>query len=306
MIVSDIDLRLLKVFKMVVEANGFSNAQTRLNVSQSTISAQMSQLEVRLGFILCQRGRSGFQLTAKGKEFYHYTLQFFQSLQEFQVRTTELKGGLTGTLRIGFLDNVITDPMNPLCHALEKLMSLPQNTIHLVLETLSPPELEKKVLDHSLDVAIGIFSGRVPGLNYQNLYTERDILVCRKDHPLVRVDSTQHIIDAIPRTPRVVRTFFDDKEFPIHLFNDTVSASVTNLEASAMLVLTGHYIGFFPQHFVQRWLDTGELVCLVPDQISRQSQFELIIRDKKTPLSIVLDAFLRCIWGSTANRVLSP
>ncbi len=297
MIVSDIDLRLLKVFKMVVEANGFSNAQTRLNVSQSTISAQMSQLEVRLGFILCQRGRSGFQLTDKGKEFYHYTLQFFQSLQEFQVRTTELKGVLTGTLRIGFLDNVITDPENPLCHALEKLMSLPQNTIHLVLETLSPPELEKKVLDHSLDAAIGIFPGRVPGLNYQALYIERDILVCRNDHPLVREDSTQHIIEAIPRTPRVVRTFFDDKEFPIHLFNDTVSASVTNLEASAMLVLTGHYIGFFPQHYVQRWLDTGELVCLIPDKISRQSQFDLIIRDKKTPLSIVLDAFLRCIYA---------
>jgi len=176
-------------------------------------------------------------------------------------------------------------------------MSLPQNTIHLVLETLPPPELEKKVLDHSLDVAIGIFSGRVPGLSYQSLYIERDILVCRKDHPLVGMDSAQRIIDAIPRTPRVVRTFFDDKEFPIQLFNDTVSASVTNLEASAMLVLTGHYIGFFPRHYVQRWLDSGELVSLVPDQINRQSQFELIIRDKKTPLPIVVDAFLRCIYA---------
>ncbi|QWA09207.1 LysR family transcriptional regulator [Sodalis ligni] len=217
MIISDIDLKLLRVLKMVVEANGFSNARALLNVSQSTISAQMSQLEIRLGFILCQRGRGGFQLTAKGEEFYRYTLQFFQSLHEFQVRTTELKDGLTGTLRIGFLDNVITDPENPLSRAIEKLMSLPQNTLHLVLETLSPPELEKRVFDNSLDVAIGIFPSRIPGLCYQSLYYERDILVCRKDHPLTRMDSAQRIIEAIPRIPRVVRTFFDDNEFPANI-----------------------------------------------------------------------------------------
>ncbi|WP_413729959.1 LysR family transcriptional regulator [Sodalis sp. RH22] len=295
MVISNIDLKLLKVFKTVVESNGFSNAQTLLNVAPSTISAQMSQLEVRLGFRLCQRGRAGFLLTAKGEAFYQYTLQFLQSLHEFQERSTALKGGLTGTLRIGFLDNVVTDPKNPLCQAIEMLMQLPQNTLHLELETLSPPELEKKVLDHSLDAAISIFPGRLPGLCYQALYDEQDILVCRKDHPLVEVDNPQHIISALPGTPRVIRTFLTNNEFPLQVVKDTVSASVSNLEASAILVLTGLYIGFFPQHYIQRWLDSGELVSLRPDSISRHSLFKLIYRDKKTPLSLPLQAFLRCV-----------
>ena len=60
------DLHLLYVFTSVAEAQGFSAAQIELNVSQSTISRQVSDLELRLGMKLCHRGRSGFRMTEKG------------------------------------------------------------------------------------------------------------------------------------------------------------------------------------------------------------------------------------------------
>src|SRR5205085_11496388 len=50
-VVSDIDVRLLRVFRAVVEAGSFANAQAILNVGASTISTQMSQLETRLGYV---------------------------------------------------------------------------------------------------------------------------------------------------------------------------------------------------------------------------------------------------------------
>ena len=59
----DVDLKLLRVFETIVKCGGFSAAQAALNVGQSTISEQMTQLEARLGVKLCQRGRSGFRLT---------------------------------------------------------------------------------------------------------------------------------------------------------------------------------------------------------------------------------------------------
>jgi DNA-binding transcriptional LysR family regulator len=61
-----VDLRLLRVFATVVEARGFTAAQTILNVSGSTISNQISALETRLGVKLCRRGRAGFKLTEDG------------------------------------------------------------------------------------------------------------------------------------------------------------------------------------------------------------------------------------------------
>ena len=52
------DLHMLAVFMTVVECGGFAAAQVALNVGQSTISRQISDLERRLGMRLCQRGRA--------------------------------------------------------------------------------------------------------------------------------------------------------------------------------------------------------------------------------------------------------
>jgi DNA-binding transcriptional LysR family regulator len=59
--VSDFDLRLLRVFVAIAEAGSFTAAQMVLNLGQSTISNQMAALEQRLGYRLCERGRSGFR-----------------------------------------------------------------------------------------------------------------------------------------------------------------------------------------------------------------------------------------------------
>jgi DNA-binding transcriptional LysR family regulator len=72
---SESDLRLLRVFAKVVEAGGYSAAQIELNVSQSTISTHMTELEHRLGVRLCQRGRSGFSVTEKGRLIYQASLR---------------------------------------------------------------------------------------------------------------------------------------------------------------------------------------------------------------------------------------
>ena len=41
---SDLDLRLIRVFLAIVDAGGISSAQATLNVGQSTISTQLATL----------------------------------------------------------------------------------------------------------------------------------------------------------------------------------------------------------------------------------------------------------------------
>lgn len=300
MVVSDIDLRLLRVFKGVVESGGYSNAQTALGVSQSTISTQMSQLEVRVGFTLCHRGRSGFRLTSEGEEFYKMVLNLLLSLDKFQTNTAELKKGLTGNLRIGFLDNIISDDNNPLRYALSQFVELPENSVHISIESLSPSELEKGVLNQNLDAAIGIFEDKVPGLDYRPLYSERDILTCHKDHPLAHIKEP-HVLDkALPHSRRVVRDFLGYREFRFES-NAELIASVTSLEASAFLILTGKYIGFLPAHYAKPWIDSGEMIALTPDKFNRESQFYMITRDSVKNHSRALTLFIQCINKHTGN-----
>lgn len=67
---SDMDLRLLRVFKAVVDCGGMSAAELELNISLSTISKHIKDLEQRLGLTLCQRGREGFAVTDEGLLIY--------------------------------------------------------------------------------------------------------------------------------------------------------------------------------------------------------------------------------------------
>ncbi len=294
--ISDIDLRLLRVFHAVVEADGFSNAQALLNISQSTISNHMLQLEARLGLRLCNRGRSGFGLTTEGQAFYAQLKSFFEALHALEHRAMELRGGLAGQLRLGLIDNLITDGACPLQSALQRFYAYPLNTVQTNVAVLSPHEMECQVLAGELDAAIGIFCREIPGLQKRMLYREKDVLVCSRAHPLVGVTDPKLLEKRIPNTAKVVRTFMDDDEFHcLESKDESVRALVTNVEAAATLILSGPFIGYLPQHYAKRWLRTEELVALLPERFFRYSDISLITREASASFTTALRVFLECL-----------
>jgi len=294
--ISDIDLRLLRVFRAVVEADGFTNAQALLNVSQSTISNHMTQLEGRLGFKLCHRGRSGFSLTAEGASFYGHLVRFFQALNDLETQSMELRSGLAGYLRLAIIDNLITDPACPLRPALRSFFQLPDNAVHCAINVLAPPDMERLLLAGELDAAVGIFCQSTPGLRYRGLYRERDVLVCNPSHPMAGISDPVALSHLIPRAEKVIRAFMGTTEFPfLNARDKSVMASVANVEAAAMLILSGPFIGFLPQHYARKWLDTGELIALQPERFLRYSEISLVTRNLDAQQTSALRAFLRCL-----------
>lgn len=299
MTVSDIDVRLLRVFRAVVEAGGFANAQAILNVGASTISTQMSQLESRLGYVVCHRGRGGFKLTDKGEALYRLVVDFFQSVHNFETQAAELRGGMDGQLRIGFLDNIINDSNSPFRQAVERFRRQPRNNTRLLLEVLSPQELERGLQDHRLDVAVGIFYSRLPGLAYEPLYLQREVLVCHRDHPLSSITDEAELAVALPAANKVLRSFLGTQEFPfVSADGKAMIASISHIESAALLILTGDCIGFLPQHYAQPWVDSGELLELVPHQLYRETQFSVATRADAMRQSAALHAFLGCLRSS--------
>lgn len=118
---SDIDLRMLRIFKVVVECGGFSAAEVELNITRSAISISMSDLEKRLGFTLCQRGRSGFTLTDEGQQVFEYTQELLLSIENFRTQVNTLHTQLIGELNIGITDNLVTMPKMRITNALSEL-----------------------------------------------------------------------------------------------------------------------------------------------------------------------------------------
>lgn len=76
------DLDLVRTFIEVVEAGTFVRAAERLNVTQSTVSGRIKELEIRLGRPLFERSKSGAHLTPAGVRFQPHARALLRAWQE--------------------------------------------------------------------------------------------------------------------------------------------------------------------------------------------------------------------------------
>lgn len=295
--ISDIDLRLLRVFRAVVDAAGFTPAAAALGISRSAVSIHMGELETRLGFTLCQRGRSGFVLTAEGEAVDQATRRLIAHLQSFRNEVNALHRDLRGELNIGITDNLVTLPEMQITHALARLKDRGPN-IHTNIHMMPPGNIESAVLDGRLHVGVTPALSRLAALDYIPLYTEQTLLYCVTDHPLACGDAPAageiEAADAV--LPAYALT--DEAQAMADRLNHTATAS--EREGTAFLVLTGRYIGLLPEHYARIWVDTGRLVALRPQQFSYRINYHAITRSGRRP-NRVLDTFLDELGRESAD-----
>ena len=273
---SDIDIRLLRIFVAVVEQGSFSIAATRLNVSESTVSTHMADLERRLGMRLCERGRAGFRLTEDGVEVFRATTELLAEAKRFRDRLTSLRSALGGTLKVGLPDAIVTHPASGLIECLKAYcIRLPEISLEIMIRT--PRDLERGILDGSLDVALAAEHRRVSGLKYTGLFIEKNYLYCGCDHPFFTMDDeaiTAEMLNGASRISRGYLEHFDDKFFstPIH------RATVHHIESAALLILTGKFIGFLPDHYARMWESEGLMRAIKQDKIVYRARMSIIER----------------------------
>ncbi|UTW08475.1 LysR family transcriptional regulator [Pseudomonas benzenivorans] len=268
------DLKLLRIFVSVVRHQGFAAAQQELNLSTSAISTYMGQLEGQLGLSLCHRGRGGFSLTSKGELFYQETLRLLGELEGFERYSAALKGELRGTLNLGVLDTTVSDPALPLAEVIGAY-SQEHPAVHLHLSVMSPYELQLAVLENRLDLAISACPTRMNGLVYQPLYREQHWLYCSDRHPLF---GERRIPEEVVTQQRMVgRGYWSQTELARHGFKHS-AATVESMEAQLILVLSGAYIGYLPEHYAQHWVERERLRVLQPTTFGYQAPFSLILR----------------------------
>ena len=95
------ELRQLKNFLKVAETLNFSEAAKVLNVTQSTLSQQVKQLETEIGTQLLLRSSHSVALTEAGNELLPLARQTLRKAQLCTERINDLNNLLTGTLNIG-------------------------------------------------------------------------------------------------------------------------------------------------------------------------------------------------------------
>ncbi|MGH8778481.1 LysR family transcriptional regulator [Paraburkholderia sp.] len=285
------EARLLRIFTCVVRHQGFAAAQQELNLSTSAISTYMSQLEALVGVVLCHRGRGGFNLTAKGDEFHQEALRLLGEVDGFERYAAGLRGEVRGSFRLGVLDATVTDHALPLADVVGAF-TREHPAVHLHLNVQSPYELQLSVLGNRLDMAIGAFSIRMNGLVYHALHREQHWLYCSSRHPLFSERSIPP--EVISQQRMVGRAYWSQTELARQGFKRS-EATVDSMEGQLILILSGAYIGFLPEHFAQSWVERGSLRVLSPAAFGYQASFSLVVRRgrSKEPLVVKFRDTLR-------------
>lgn len=291
--VSDIDIRLLRVFKSVVECGGFTAAEIELNITRAAISLRMADLEQRLGVRLCKRGRSGFALTSAGQEVYDATLQLFAALGNFRTRVNATSSQLRGELNIGITDNLVTSPNMRMTRALKALRSMGPD-IHVNVRMTTPGEVERGVFDGRFHLGAVPEPRRVQGLDYRPLYGEESMLYCGREHPLFSVQDERTLLERIPELDAVVLAQPQQGQVNHRNQQLKVMASSSDREGVAFLILSGDYIGYLPSHYAQRWVDCGRMRPLCQERYRYATQYQVITRPDEDA-NVLLQHYLHAL-----------
>lgn len=289
---SDIDIRLLLVFRAVVECGGFTQAQSELGLARSTISTHMANLETRLGLKLCRRGRGGFALSERGRLVYEASIKFLAALDGFRAEIGELRDKMVGEIKIGMVDNII---MNNGCRLHDAISAFQKQApdVHLTVQVISPNLIENWLTGAQLHLALVPETPMSAMIRMDRLFVEHMELYCGRGHPLFALDKRK-IDRKLIKSQAYARRGYSTAIPYDSMFDGPAAATAFHMEGIAHLVLSGMYLGFLPRDYAQNWVTIGNMRSLLPDEC----RFEVpicIAYSKQTQLPLSADVFRKTI-----------
>lgn len=293
--VHDVDLKLLRIFVAIVECGGLSAAESRLNIGRSTISAHLSDLEVRLGIKLCKRGRSGFEITEPGRITYQASLELLQQCEAFASTVASSKDELSGRVTIATIDTLVSDPRCRIADVIANLKAK-GNNIQFDINVCETREVETSVINGRSLVGLGVSRHPIRGLEYHPLHNEINYLYCGKGHPLFNCKPNEQA-KLLKQAEVITSNYMRDKEVRNDGLNYTNSATAYHDEGIAQLILSGGFIGYLPEHYASYWVDKGEFKVIRPEKYSYQIPLMLITSKNQltSPLAqALIDEIKQC------------
>jgi DNA-binding transcriptional LysR family regulator len=296
--IHDVDLRLLRIFVAIVECGGLSAAESRLNIGRSSISAHLSDLEVRLGVTLCKRGRGGFEITESGRVTYQASLELLQQCQAFASTVASSKNELSGRVTIATIDTFVGDPRCNVGQVISALRAKSKN-IQFDINVCEAHEVEASVANGRSLAGLGVSRHQLRGLNYRPLHNETNFLYCGKGHKLF--DCSAKELNKLLESSEVISSnYMRDKEVRQDDLNYQNTATAYHDEGIAHLILSGEFIGYLPEHYASYWVEKGLFKSILPKKYCYNIPIMLISskNTENSPLAIALiEEMKRCHCG---------
>lgn len=237
------ELRQLRYFVRVAELKSFSEASRQLNITQSTLSQQIRQLEGELGVELLVRDSHHVRLSDIGEAFFPQAQKTLSAANSCMDRIRDVQQLGSGELNIGstysflpllretvliFMKQYPGIKVNICCHSMETLLRM----------------LQEERIDMALSYKP---SSVVPDIDSHILFDNRLAVIVSDTHPLanqqsVRLSELERFPFALPAKGLQARNTFDriiegcDYRFDVRLEINEVNLLVDIVRDSGKMV----------------------------------------------------------------------
>lgn len=287
--VGDADLKLLRLFKVVADCGGLSAAESELNIAMSTISRHVSDLEDRLGLVLCRRGRGGFSLTPEGQSIYLAAEQLFRATDAFRATLHDIHRHMRGDLHLALFEKIPTNPQAKIAEAIALFRAqAPDVTIHIHSGSIAA--IEREILAGQFQLGVMPTHRKHESLEYDELFDENMRLFVGRGHPWFSMPARKVDWDDLRQQPLAGLEYQSPNMTLAHTHRLRRAATASDEEAVAHLVLSGCYVGFLPDHYAAQFVQDGRMHAIGADLLRYNTPFHCV-RRRGPPLTRVADAF---------------
>lgn len=175
-------LRHLRYFVAVAEHLSFTAAAHTLNVTQPSISQQISDLEKKIGFKLFRRHNRLVELTSAGEVFLKEAKEILQATENAIEKAERAHKGQSGELRIGVLEPAVSSFLPSIIREFKE--QHPEVTI--TIQHMNPEVQLKAFQERKLDLGFSrpFVAEKYPELHQDKVYKDTIVAVLPNDHPL--------------------------------------------------------------------------------------------------------------------------
>jgi LysR family cyn operon transcriptional activator len=235
------ELRQLKYFLKAKELLNFTEAAAALNISQSTLSQQIKQLEDELSVPLFNRIGKRIALTEAGDLFSEYALQSINRANEGLLLLQDLKNLNTGKITIGVIYSMRIIFAKTL---IQFASQYPNIKIQVVFGTTK--DLLERLNLHHFDFILTFHEElREPHLKYQTLLKANMVLVTSKNSsmsqkPNISLQEVAGLPLALPFSGNNSIQFFEESFGQKNLVPN-ICMEINDIPTLFEIVKTGHW-----------------------------------------------------------------
>lgn len=282
------DSRLL-VFLAVARMGQLTQASARLNLSPSSVSAQIASLEQDLGVTLFTRHGRGMELTASGK-LLRAAAEQIESLWRKTVRDVQSSYDGTANLRLA-ASHTAAELFLP--RPLGRFRSKwPQTQVHLTMT--NSQSVVDMVTAGTVDV--GIIEGASPAsrLRHETLWRDELVMIAAAHHPVARRKSVavEELMqwDWILReegsgTRRVFERALEHKGFPANQLS--VMMQLSSLRAILAMVANNVGVSVVSRAVIDtEEMTVPNIVCIAIEGLDLHRTLEAVLATAPMPMTV--------------------